>query len=212
MLIRRIYDVLFNTFGPQGWWPGDTPLEVAIGAILTQNTAWRNVEKAINNLKKEGLLDIKRLLSLSLEDLKELIRPAGFYNQKAQRLKSFLLWLFEKGGCLTEINESTAEIRRELLKIRGIGKETADSILLYAMDRPVFVVDAYTKRILSRHNIIEEKADYDIVQAMFVENLPRSVALYKEYHALLVKLGKDYCKSKNPLCETCPLKTVFMSD
>ncbi len=212
MLIRRIYDVLFNTFGPQGWWPGDTPLEVAIGAILTQNTAWRNVEKAINNLKKEGLLDIKRLLSLSLEDLKELIRPAGFYNQKAQRLKSFLLWLLEKGGCLTEINESTAEIRRELLKIRGIGKETADSILLYAMDRPVFVVDAYTKRILSRHNIIEEKADYDIVQAMFVENLPRSVALYKEYHALLVKLGKDYCKSKNPLCETCPLKTVFMSD
>ena len=212
MLIRRIYDILFNTFGPQHWWPGDTPLEIAIGAILTQNTSWRNVEKAINNLKKEGVLDLKKLLELSPEYLKELIRPAGFYNQKTERLRSFLLWLNKRGGCLTEINETTEKVREELLKIKGIGKETADSILLYAMNRPIFVVDAYTKRILSRHNIIKEKADYDTVQALFISSLPVEVPLYKEYHALLVKLGKDYCRSRNPLCETCPLKTVFVSD
>ncbi len=211
MLIRRIYNILFGTFGPQHWWPGDTPLEVAIGAILTQNTSWKNVEKAIENLKREGLLDLEKLLGLSPERLKELIRPAGFYNQKTERLRSFLLWLHKKGGCLTEINENTEKIRQELLKIKGIGKETADSILLYAMNRPVFVVDAYTKRILSRHNIISEGADYDTVQALFTNNLPLDVPLYKEYHALLVKLGKEYCRSRNPLCETCPLKSMLMS-
>ncbi len=212
MLIKRIYDVLFNTFGPQYWWPGDTLLEIAIGAILTQNTAWANVEKAINNLKKEGLLSIDKLLAIDNETLKKLIRPAGFYNQKSERLKEFLIWLKEKGGCLTNINESTEDLRKELLSIKGIGPETADSILLYAMNRPVFVVDAYTKRVLSRHNIIDRKADYHEVQNLFVNNLPRDLNLYKEYHALLVKLGKTYCKKNQPLCEACPLTEVFLID
>ena len=212
MLIKRIYDVLFNTFGPQYWWPGDTPLEIAIGAILTQNTAWANVEKAINNLKKEGLLSIDKLLAVDNETLKKLIRPAGFYNQKSERLKEFLIWLKEKGGCLTHINESTEDLRKELLSIKGIGPETADSILLYAIERPVFVVDAYTKRVLSRHNIIDRKADYHEVQNLFVNNLPRDLNLYKEYHALLVKLGKTYCKKNQPLCESCPLTEVFLID
>lgn len=206
-VIKEIYKLLFDTYGPQNWWPGDTPLEVAIGAILTQNTAWRNVEKAINNLKRAGLLDIKKILSLSDNKLKELIRPAGFYNQKAERLKSFLTYLESKGGCLKKITDDTEKIRNELLKIKGIGKETADSILLYAMDRPVFVVDAYTKRVLLRHNLIDENADYDSVQSIFTRSLPRDVSLYKEYHALLVRLGKEHCKSRKPLCETCPLNS-----
>lgn len=209
MIIQRIYDVLFKTYGPQNWWPAETPLEVAIGAILTQNTAWRNVEKAINNLKRENLLDIKKLLSLEDEELKELIRPAGFYTQKAERIRSFLSYLAKKGGCLKSINEDTQQVRNELLKIKGIGKETADSILLYAMERPVFVVDAYTKRVLIRHNIIKENADYDTVQSLFERSLPQDVSLYKDYHALLVKLGKEHCKSRNPLCETCPIKKLF---
>lgn len=212
MVIREIYNVLFNKFGPQDWWPGESPLEVAIGAILTQNTAWRNVEKAINNLKRENLIDLRKLLALDLEYLKELIRPAGFYNQKAERVKNFLFWLNEKGGCLLKINEDTETIRQELLNIKGIGKETADSILLYGMNRPVFVVDAYTIRILSRHNIIHKNADYESVQALFTSNLPMEVPLYKEYHALLVRVGKDYCKSKKLLCGLCPLKRVFVSD
>ncbi len=212
MLIKRIYDILFNTFGPQNWWPGDTPLEIAIGAILTQNTAWKNVERAINNLKRENLIDVKKLLSIDIENLKELIRPAGFYNQKAERLKEFVLWLREKGGCLTRINEPTEALRIELLSLKGIGPETADSILLYAMHRPVFVVDAYTKRILSRHNIIDDKASYNQIQSLFVSNLPEDVQLYKEYHALLVKLGKTYCKKNNPLCGSCPLSGIFFTD
>ena len=212
MLIRKIYDTLYETYGEQKWWPHDTVLEVAIGAILTQNTAWRNVEKAINNLKREGLLDGKKLLSVSDDKLKELIRPAGFYNQKAERLKSFLKYLYKKGGCLKKINDDTKKIRNELLQIKGIGKETADSILLYAMDRPVFVVDAYTRRVLKRHNIIKEKADYETIQSLFEQNLPKDVSLYKEYHALLVKLGKEHCRSRNPQCGTCPLKILFMTD
>lgn len=208
MLIKKIYEILYEAFGPQYWWPGETPLEVAIGAILTQNTAWTNVEKAIQNLKSKNLLDLDRLLELDKDKLAELIRPSGFYRQKAQRLKEFLVWLKQKGGCLLKINESTEVIRDELLSIKGIGPETADSILLYAMERPVFVVDAYTKRILTRHRIIRESADYHEVQSLFMHNLPSDVQLYKEYHALFVKLGKEHCKKSSPLCNTCPLKQI----
>ncbi len=209
MLLKKIYEILYEAFGPQYWWPGETPLEVAVGAILTQNTAWKNVEKAIRNLKSKNLLYLDRLLELDNDKLAELIRPSGFYRQKAQRLKEFLIWLEKKGGCFLKINDPTEVIRNELLSIKGIGPETADSILLYAMERPVFVVDAYTKRVLARHRIIRENANYHEVQSFFMHNLPYDVQLYKEYHALFVKLGKEYCKKSSPLCSTCPLKQIF---
>ncbi len=199
-----MFETLFDAFGPQHWWPGETPLEVAIGAILTQNTNWRNVERAIQNLKERDLIDVDKLLKLSEDELKELIRPSGFFNVKARRLRNFLEFLKEHGGLEGLKKFDTHEVRQILLNVPGIGFETADSIILYALEKPIFVVDAYTRRYLKRHGFIEGTEPYDEIRKLFEDNLPKDVELYKEYHALIVKLGKVYCKSK-PVCENCPL-------
>jgi endonuclease-3 related protein len=215
--LEQIYDLLFERFGPQDWWPGDTPFEIIIGAILTQNTNWTNVEKAIANLKKNSVLSPDKLHKLDIKKLAGLIRPAGYFNIKAKRLKNFINWLFENySGKLKNLEKvPTDRLRRELLSIKGVGPETADSILLYAFERPVFVVDAYTFRICSRHRLIDKGADYHQIQEFFESNLAASrkgrltadVQLFNEYHALLVRLGKDFCKP-TPRCEDCPLNQL----
>jgi len=207
-LLMKIYKRLYKVYGPQEWWPGDTPLEMIIGAILTQNTAWTNVEKAIKNLKKLRLLsspsDLKRIKTGRLAAL---IRPAGYYNIKAKRLKSFINFLSSKYSLsLKKLSrENTGRLRQELLTVNGIGPETCDSILLYAFNRPIFVVDAYTQRILTRHRVLKENEGYDAVQKMFMEALPKNSGLFNEYHALIVRTGKEFCK-KAPKCDSCPLK------
>lgn len=209
-LLLDIYKRLFNYFGPQGWWPADDSFEVAVGAILTQNTAWRNVEKAIKNLKEEGLLNPSGLHRLSLEQLASLIRPSGYYNVKANRLKAFIDLLFNdyKGDLDIMFSEEGSRLRERLLGVKGIGEETADSMLLYVGGVPIFVVDSYTKRILFMHKIIPYTSDYREVQQIFMKRLPHDPQLFNEYHALIVKLGKDFCKKK-PLCERCPLSYLF---
>ncbi|MBL7152332.1 MAG: endonuclease III domain-containing protein [Phycisphaerae bacterium] len=205
--LAEIYQLLFDRFGPQHWWPGETQCEIVIGAILTQNTSWANVEKAIANLKAADRLTPEALYNLDHARLAELIRPAGYFNIKAKRLKSFLNWFFENyDGRLTDLEGvNTYQLRAELLSVKGIGPETADSILLYAFDRPVFVVDAYTARIAVRHHLIEPDAGYGQLQDLFQSNLQQDVHLFNEYHALLVRLGKDFCKPK-PKCPACPLQ------
>ncbi|MEW6096895.1 MAG: endonuclease III domain-containing protein [bacterium] len=208
-ILNWIYERLFKAFGPRNWWPGDTPFEIIIGAILTQNTAWANVEKAINNLKNHNLLEPEKLNEIPQDKLAELIRPAGYYQLKANRLKEFIEFLFSNyAGDLDKMfNRDMWELRAELLGVKGIGLETADSILLYAGSKPIFVVDAYTRRILTRHNLIDEKASYTQIQDLFMNNLPQDVQLYNEFHALIVQLGKEICKSK-PACDSCPLKEL----
>lgn len=205
--LKKTYNKLFKAFGPQRWWPGDTSFEVIVGAILTQNTAWTNVEKAIHNLKKAKLLNPKRLHELSHGELAKYIRPAGYFNIKAKRLKHFLNYLFDDyGGRLDRMfRKRTDALRRELLQVNGIGPETADSILLYAGNHVIFVVDAYTKRIFSRHQIIDADADYHDIQEIFMKNLPHDMQMFNEYHALIVRVGKDFCRNKRPLCSKCPL-------
>jgi endonuclease-3 related protein len=204
--LLEIYNILHKQFGPQHWWPAETPFEVIVGAILTQNTAWGNVTKAIDNLKKEDYLSPELLYSLCMSKLAGLIRPSGYYNIKAKRLKEFLKFLFnEYDGSLDKMFKTNlSELREKLLKINGIGPETADSILLYAGNYPIFVIDAYTKRILQRHNIINDGIDYHSLQSLFMDNLPEDADLFNEYHALIVKTAKDFCKKK-PLCDVCPL-------
>ncbi len=211
--LTEIYQLLFERFGPQHWWPGDTQFEIITGAILTQNTSWANVEKAIANLKSADLLSPEKLYHIDVSQLAELIRPAGYYNIKAKRLKNFTNWLFENyDGKLSNLQGlDTEQLRTELLSVKGIGRETADSILLYALDRPVFVVDAYTARVAFRHELIEPDADYEQLRDLFQSNLPQSTGcltadtkLFNEYHALLVKVGKEFCRPK-ARCHGCPL-------
>ncbi len=198
---------MLNTLGPQQWWPGETPFEVVIGAILTQNTNWSNVEKAIRNLKAADRLSPNGIYELSTIELAQLIRPSGFFNVKAKRVKTFINWLFSRyeGDLSRMFRQDLQTLRDELLSVKGIGPETADSILLYAGNMPTFVVDAYTHRIFSRHGFISEESTYDEMKAFFEENLPEDVRLFNEYHALLVQIGKRYCKPKKA-CEPCPLK------
>jgi endonuclease-3 related protein len=208
--LGRIYQKLYSRFGCQHWWPGESPFEVMVGAILTQNTNWANVEKAIQNLKKRKVLSAQRLFDLSRKELAELIRPAGYYNIKAERLGEFLKFLFReyKGSTKKMFPLETKKLRRQLLSVKGIGPETADSILLYALRKPIFVVDAYTRRIFSRHKLIREDFGYDQVQELFMRNLKKSTRLFNEYHALIVRLGKDFCLKTRPRCRVCPLKGV----
>lgn len=208
-LLMDIYRRLFETFGPQHWWPADTAFEVMIGAVLTQNTNWKNVEKAIENLKERDLLDPKRLYNTDTATLAELIRPAGYYNIKAKRLKNLITILNESfdGEIDRLFSLDTPTLRNTLLSVKGIGPETADSIILYAAKRPIFVVDAYTHRVLSRHGLIPEETSYEEIQDLFQSNLPHDVTLFNEYHALIVKLCKTYCLKK-PQCSTCPLEGI----
>ncbi len=203
--LMEMYDLMLERFGPQGWWPGETPFEVAVGAVLTQNTSWANVEKAIGNLKAAGRLSAEGIHDLEREELAALIRPAGYFNVKAKRLKNLVDWLVENYGDMDGLEGlSTYQLREELLGVNGVGRETADSILLYALSREIFVVDAYTGRIASRHGLIDAEADYEQLRGLFESNLPTDVQLYNEYHALLVRVGNEFCKPR-PKCERCPL-------
>jgi endonuclease-3 related protein len=206
-VLTKIYNKLYNAFGPQRWWPGDTPFEVAVGAILTQNTNWGNVEKAINNLKKEKVLNAKAIHDMPVNRLASLIRSAGYFNVKAKRLKAFIDFLMNAyHGSMKKLGrEDMHSLRKKLLDVNGIGPETADSILLYALDKPIFVIDAYTKRVLSRHNILGHDEAYEKFQELFQSALKKDVKLFNEYHALFVRVGKEFCKPK-PICEGCPLK------
>lgn len=210
-ILEEIFERLFKYFGPQNWWPAKTPFEVCVGAILTQNTNWKNVEKVIENLEKLSLLEPFKLYYLDLKELAQLIKPSGFYRQKAKRLKNFVKFLVEEyeGSLEKMFSEGLETLRKKLLNLKGLGKETVDSILLYAGYFPIFVVDTYTYRILNRHQIIPEEISYDELQSLFMENLPKDVKLYQEYHALLVACGKYFCKNKNPECERCPLTFLF---
>ncbi|HEY4715516.1 MAG TPA: endonuclease III domain-containing protein [bacterium] len=207
--LTAVYDRLFNAFGTQHWWPGETPFEVMAGAILTQSTNWKNVEKAILNLKGAGVFDPDTMLAVPSARLALLIKSSGYFNQKTKKLKNYLEFFKDKYNASVQKMkmEATATLREQLLGVKGIGKETADSILLYALEKPVFVVDAYTSRVLSRHNIISEDATYDELQELFMDNLPHDVKLFNEFHALFVKVGKGFCK-KNPECDRCPLKGI----
>ncbi|MDL1962178.1 MAG: endonuclease III domain-containing protein [Deltaproteobacteria bacterium] len=205
-----IYERLLAAFGPQDWWPGDSPFEVCAGAILTQNTSWENVKRAISNLKNKGLLSPMAIYELPRESLARIIRPAGYYNVKASRLQNFVAFLLgEFEGNLDNMFSMGLEtLRPMLLDIKGIGPETADSILLYAGELPSFVVDVYTVRALMRHGFIDENADYEGVRSLFMDHLPADVELYNEYHALWVILGKSFCKKTKPRCEECPLNGI----
>jgi len=212
-LLMQIYEKLYQAYGPRHWWPGETPFEVMVGAILTQNTSWKNVEKAIANLKEAKVLNVERINQLGNAELARLIRPSGFFRLKTERLKAFVDFLFEHcNGNLERMRREKIEILRpKLLGVKGIGPETADSILLYGLGKPIFVVDAYTKRALSRHGIISEDASYEEVQRLFMDHLPLEERLFNEYHALLVHLGKNICK-KIPRCDLCPVKELRMED
>ena len=229
----KIYESLFKHFGPQHWWPGETPMEVIVGAVLTQNTNWGNVEKALDNLRCQNLLDIAGINALSHAKLAALIKPAGYFNVKARRLKNLMNFIASRyqGDLQLMGRAPLEELRKGLLEVNGIGPETADSILLYAFNKPIFVVDAYTKRFLYRHNLIGAQDDYHFVQDLFMKNLiskdpstrpsgslrvspkgknsPRA-QLFNEYHALIVRLGKDFCKP-TPRCDECPLNNFRYS-
>ena len=202
-----IYNSLFKHFGPQDWWPGETPFEVIIGAILTQNTSWDNVEKAIVSLKASGKFTPEGLFRLQTDKLALLIKSSGYFNIKAKRLKNFLSFLFNdyEGNIDRLLKEDGHLLRHKLLNVNGIGPETADSILLYAAEYPIFVVDAYTNRIFSRHGYIPADATYHQIQELFVGNLPKDIQLYNEYHALIVRVGKELCR-KTPRCNSCPIE------
>lgn len=182
-----------------------------MGAILTQSTAWTNVEKAITNLKRERLFTPQSMAGVNTRKLARLVRSSGYFNQKARRLKTFLSFLKRYPSLKKLFREPSERLRRELLSLKGIGPETADSILLYAAERPVFVVDAYTRRILSRHGWIHQDAGYEEMQNLFHRHLPKDVRMYNQYHALLVHVGKNFCKRKKPLCHECPLETFLPS-
>jgi len=206
--IREIYKRLSKHFGPQFWWPADSPFEVIIGAILTQNTAWTNVEKAIEKLRENQLLSLEALHNFPENKLAPLIRSSGYFNQKTRRLKEMTRFIFQNyGGSMERMfSEDPKLLREALLSVKGLGPETVDSILLYAGGIPSFVVDAYTRRIFSRHQLIEEKGHYALIQKSFMEALPEDVQIFNEYHALIVKVAKLHCK-KEPDCSGCPLRS-----
>jgi len=204
-----IYRRLLHRFGRRHWWPAKTPFEVAVGAMLTQNTAWANVERAMANLSRARVLTPRRLLDVPPRRLVRWIRPAGYFNLKGRRLRALVAWWVRRQNPVTATRQhALAAVRQELLSVHGVGPETADSILLYALGRPSFVVDAYTKRILARHGWVSWQARYDELQQVLMRRLPRNVALYNEYHALLVELGKTLCLKRRPKCHECPLRDL----
>ncbi len=211
-VLSGIYLRLQKAFGPQHWWPADSAFEVMVGAILTQNTNWTNVEKAISQLKHLRVLTPQGIKELSHQQISEAIKPSGYFNVKAKRLKHFVNFLFKEyqGDLARMRKENVTLLRSKLLTVNGIGPETADSMLLYALSKKVFVIDAYTKRFMTRHNWIKEDISYHDLQGIFHKYYPKQISQYNEYHALIVKLGKDFCKPK-PRCEQCPLKSYYYS-
>lgn len=215
-LLLEIYRRLYRAYGPQGWWPARSAFEVIVGAVLTQNTNWTNVERAIENLRSAHALDARSMLALTETELAQLIRPAGYFNVKARRLRNVVSYIAERhrGKVSRMSKRDTHSLRSELLSINGVGPETADSILLYAVGKPVFVIDAYTRRVMSRHGVPNEGASYGEFQGLFMQGLQgalpgdkgSTVELYNEYHALLVNVAKLCCRPRNPRCEGCPLE------
>ncbi len=209
-VLLKIYNKLHKTFGPQHWWPGETAFEIMVGAILTQNTNWRNVSAAIEKIKDAKLMDPEKMRN-GYRKVPKLIKAAGFYRTKAKYLRSFIQYYLSnyRGDPQRMGRKKTRVLRKELLALPGIGPETADSILLYALGKRIFVVDAYTRRILSRHGIARYDSGYVELQNMIEQALPANTRLYNEYHALLVRVGKRYCKKNEPLCDICPLGTML---
>jgi endonuclease-3 related protein len=205
--LESYFRALHSALGPQHWWPARTKFEIILGAILTQNTAWVNVERAIANLRRKRLLTPRAIERVPAPRLARLIRSSGYFRQKTKKLKAFVRYLRKQyGGSLPRMFRTpTAKLREGLLGVHGVGPETADSILLYAGDHAVFVVDAYTKRIFSRHGLVSEKAGYEEMRAILEDNLPSDPALYVEFHALLVQVGKNWCRPTAPRCDACPL-------
>lgn len=203
----ELFDILLTTFGPQHWWPGDTPFEVAVGAVLTQNTSWSNVEKAIASLKAANAMTAAGLLALPESDLEQAVRPAGYYRVKTRYLRTLAAWVSQRarGDLSSLMSEDTGALRSEILALHGVGRETADSILLYAVGKPAFVVDTYTRRIAARLCLLPDNATYESTQQYFVALLPKDAHLLNEFHALLVRLAKEYCRAR-PACLTCPLE------
>ena len=206
--LQQFYAALTERFGPQHWWPARTRLEIILGAILTQNTAWRNAARAIKSLRAAGLLKWRELRKASPAELEDAVRPAGFYRRKAKAIRNFLDWLERvHGGSLHKAFAiPPGELRRQLLEIKGLGPETADAILLYAGRRPFFVADAYTRRILSRHGLLPDRSSYDEAQRFLHEHLPQDQSLFNDFHALLVVTGKEHCRRRAPKCDGCPLE------
>ncbi len=210
----RYYWAMSQALGPMLWWPAKTPFEVIVGAILTQSTAWANVERAIANLRAARLLTPSAMLAVRTSRLAALVRPSGYFRQKAKKLKAFLQFLQKdyRGSLKRMFQTPTEELRTKLLAVHGIGPETADSILLYAGNHPVFVVDAYTHRIFNRHGITSPKADYEMVRKLFESTLPHDPRLFNEFHALVVNIGKNWCRKREPRCGECPLATLLPAD
>ena len=218
-VVRAIYQSMLAAMGPSNWWPSENPFEIAVGAILTQNAAWSNVEKAMANLRREDVLNPHALLAVPQDALATLIRPAGYYNLKAVRLRNLLTYMVDQAltrgldptdrdlGMLR--NRPLQELRPELLGITGVGPETADAILLYALELPTFVVDAYTRRMAARHGLIQASDDYHEIQAIFAQAMPQDVSVFNEYHALIVRLGQGWCAKQQPRCAGCPLEHLL---
>lgn len=206
--IEKLYRLLYKEYGPQGWWPGNSRLECILGAILTQNTSWKNVEKAINNLKKLNLVSIDALKLLTADELAQLIRPSGYFNQKALKVKNFLNFITKNYNDSLDrmFDEEVHVLRDKLLSIKGVGPETADCIILYGGNKPIFVIDTYTYRVLSRHGLVPEQTSYGEMQELFMDSLTLDPVMFNEYHALLVKVGKTHCKKRVPVCTGCPLE------
>lgn len=202
--LKNTYRNLYKRYGSQDWWPGDTPFEIMVGAILTQNTAWTNVEKAIDNLKSEKMLSAKKIAAARQNTLARLLKPSGYFNIKAKRLKNYCNWYLEQGEFKALSKKKTSELRTSLLTVNGVGRETADDVLLYAFERPVFVIDAYTRRIFSRIGLIAGDEPYDELREAIERILEQDTALFNEYHALIVNHGKDICRVK-PRCTDCIL-------
>jgi endonuclease III related protein len=209
--LRKFYEALFDAHGPQRWWPGRTAFEIIIGAILTQNTSWSNVEIALRNLRRERLLTPRAIEDVPFARLARLIRSSGYFRQKAKKLKCFVRFLRkEYDGSLNRMFRTpTAALRERLLAVHGIGPETADSIMLYAGKHPVFVVDAYTRRMLERHGVSGPRQTYEEIRELFERSLPSNAPLYNEFHALIVRTGKEYCRPRNPRCSECPLHSFL---
>ena len=207
-ILKDYFNVLIKAYGPQKWWPARTRFEVIVGAILTQNTRWKNVESAILSLRRNHMLSLAALAKTPVEELAPLIRSSGYFRQKARKLKAFVAFLEkEYGGRLSRMLAAPSnEVREQLLTVHGIGPETADSILLYAGDQPVFVVDAYTRRILERHELLHGKETYEEIRALVEKSLPRDKTVFNEFHALIVHVGKNFCRPKAPTCSACPLQ------
>jgi len=208
--LHEIYERLVDYYGQQHWWPADSPFEVMVGAVLTQNTNWRNVVKALDGLKGAGLLELDKITQLPQDLLAAYIRPAGYHNLKAGRLLNLCraVSTYADGSVEGFLAQPMEQLRESLLAVKGVGPETADAIILYAAGQPIFVVDAYTYRVLLRHNLIDEAADYHTIQEFFMSNFKPDAALFNEYHALFVQVGKDFCRKKAPDCANCPLEGI----